>query len=255
MDVNAIKHLEKSLEALKMENRRLQARQQIENLMGRYAHLHAAGRDREILETLWSRQGTATLEDRFSGVYQLHGRISSISDYYSKVYGMPRDPEVRVTQEPGRMIVDALTSPVIEIAGDGLTARGAWICTGHESRVVTEPTGIPTVDAIEPDAQGRRFFAEWVWSRICADFALEDGEWRIRHMHIYDIMRCPFEQNWIAYAEQRCMDDMIRDGIQRFDTPTMHADFPTAFHWQYGPDRLPPEWLDLPEPYDHFPEE
>ena len=220
---------------------KLEARAQIENLMGRYAQLHSAGRDREILDTLWSSREDSTFEDRFSGVYPMRGRLSGLRDYYAKAYGMSADAQVRATPEPGRMYIDAMTSPVIEIADDLQTAKGSWITTGSESR--------PNSGHSE---KGGAYKAFWVWARIGADFVMENGAWRIWHLHIFDLLRCPFEKNWIDYAHERIEEQPMEDTRMRTENPFLLPSYPTRDFWQYSPQGGMPETVLIPEPYDTF---
>lgn len=231
----------KILEVLTQSQRKLEARAEIENLMGRYAQLHATGRDKEILDILWSSRDDSTLEDRFSGVYLLHGRLSGIRDYYAKAYGMPKGKDGCVTEEPGRMYIDALTSPVIEIADDLHTAKGSWITVGTESRA-----------SLGNDGKGGKHKAFWAWARIGADFVKEDGRWKIWHLHIYDLLRCPFEKNWVDYAEDRIIEQPGEDTRMRTEDPFLLPSYPTRDHWQYAPDGTMPETVHIPEPYSTF---
>jgi hypothetical protein len=59
--------------------------------------------------------------------------------------------------------LQALTTPVIEIAGDGETARAVWTSPGLEG---TEPA----------------------WVKFGCDFKKQDGEWKIWHLHVYGLV-------------------------------------------------------------------
>lgn len=216
---------------------------EIENLMGRYAHLHSMGRDREILNTLFSSLETTTIEDGSSGVYELHGRIGGFKGYMSNFYGMPDDDNVEQTQEPGRLHAITLSSPFIQIAPDGKTATGYWMGQGVESRVFPDGqlSGIPSVDAKEPDSDGMRHSAFWIWNRYEVEFIREDGAWKIWHLHIYDIFRTPYDRDWVDYSKKdRMLDDEAWDTQVRCVPPATHATIPTKYHWQYHPEALPP---------------
>lgn len=249
MDEDRVKRLEERLQAAEAKLWQCEARADIQNLMGRYALLMAAGRFEEILESLWSRRADRTLEEGAFGVYSdVQLPLFGLDSYYNQRYGMPLagkpEPERR-----GRLTVMGLTSPALELAPGGNTAVGSWIASGHESRVWHEgaPANIPSVDAKEPDAKGRRFSAFWVWQKISVEFLLEEGGWRIWHMHLWDVFRCPFDRDWISYAEERFADDEMMDAQIRFgDNPT-HSIYPTTKHWQYTPDALPPGWPDAPQ--------
>ena len=71
----------------------------------------------------------------------------------------------------GAVFFHHLDTPIIEVAADGKTARGAWWSPGHET--------FPRGDR-EP-GQG----AIWAWSKYGADFIKEDDGWKIWRIRIY----------------------------------------------------------------------
>ena len=247
--------MEEKLDALQRQVDQLQAlltrrtdREEIANLMGRYQYLFAAYRCTDILNELWSRDPDIHLEDGPSGVY-LYDR-NGVGDYYRQRFGEGSDPN------PGEMRMDTLTTPVIEVAADGRTAKGVWISTGHESAAFPDGTesGIPTVDSAAPDAYGNRVFAHWVWKKYAVDFIREANGWKIWHLHIYDVFRCPFDENWVTYSIRRDEDDAALDSRIRLDHGGITPENPTTFHWQYRTDTVPVLEPKPPVPYTTFAE-
>ena len=247
--------MEEKLDALQRQVDALQAllarrndRDEIANLMGRYQYLFAAYRCTDILNELWSKDPDIHLEDGPSGVY-LYDR-NGVGDYYRQRFGEGSDPR------PGEMRMDALTNPVIEVAADGRTAKGVWISTGHESAAFPDgvESGIPSVDSARPDAYGNRVFAHWVWKKYAADFIREADGWKIWHLHIYDVFRCPFDENWVTYSIRRDEDDAALDSRIRLDHGGITPENPTTFHWQYRTDTVPVLEPKPPVPYTTFDE-
>lgn len=245
--------LEEQLAALQQRLDSLQAqldlksdREQIANLMARYQYLFAAYRCTDILRELWADDPDIHLEDGPSGVY-LYDR-NGVGDYYRQRFGEGSEPQ------PGQMRMDAITTPIIEVAGDGQTAKGLWISIGHESAAFPDgvESGIPSVDAAEPDAHGNRVMAHWVWKKYAADFLKQDGVWKIWHLHMYDVFRCPFDKNWVTYSIDRDADDAALDSRIRLDHGGITPENPTTFHWQYRADALPVYEPLPPTPYDSF---
>ena len=70
---------------------------------------------------------------------------------------------------PGYMLDMQLTTPMIEVAGDGLTARGLWWCPGIGAEVDNRP---------EPQAV-------WNWGMVGADFIFENEQWKVWHLHYF----------------------------------------------------------------------
>lgn len=238
--------MQRQLDELQQALQRKTDREQIVNLMGRYQYLFAAYRCTDILQELWAKDPDIHLEDGPSGVY-LYER-NGVGDYYRQRFGEGSQPK------PGQMRMDAMTTPVVEVSGDGKTAKGLWISIGHESAAFPagEESGIPSVDRSSPDGFGNRVFAHWVWKKYAADFLKENGRWKIWHLHIYDIFRCPFDENWVTYSLRRDEDDAALDSRVRLDHGGITPENPTTFHWQYRTDAVPVLEPKPPVPYDSF---
>jgi hypothetical protein len=69
----------------------------------------------------------------------------------------------------GDMVIHTLTTPYIEIAKDGQTAKGVWMSVGLAAGVRNE--GKPQYN--------------WFWEKFGVDFVKEDDEWKIWHFQIY----------------------------------------------------------------------
>ncbi len=208
-------------------------RGKIENLMGRYQYLHTALMWEEILAQLWSDDDDITIEEGADGVY-CKAR-NGIRDYYHKKYGLLKRPGA------GCLSLCSVSTPVIEIAGDGKTARGLWTGFGCEAAVFPAgmESGIPSVDESPADEDGSHIMADWVWQKLGADFKKENGEWKILHLHVYDVFRCPFYKDWVRYSESRYEDDEARDSLLRLGTERITAERPTTYHWQYSKTAVP----------------
>lgn len=244
----------------------LESRAAIENLMGRFQYLHTASLDVEILDQLWSHRDDASFEDTYNGVYT-GWRGQGIPDYFMEKYGMerympPMDPMPGMPPMPegaggpapgpmpefpptpprkkeGKLIVHTLTTPVIEVSGD--RAYGVWISSGHESGAFTEDelSHIPRVDESQPNEFGERVLADWVWLKYGVHFIREKGQWKIHKMHIYDIFRCPFDEDWVTFSHRRLSEESAMDSQMRFGMSGTTPGSPTTFHWQYTTDALP----------------
>src|SRR5690554_1309874 len=116
--------LETQLAALKAEvgelrrlARRAADRGEIENRCSRYMNYHNAFRD-DLIIPLWVKPGTPGIRARYSnaGVYTTY---ESVMRYHQ---GRPNPV--------GKLILHYTTTPVIEIAANGETAKGVWIMAG-----------------------------------------------------------------------------------------------------------------------------
>jgi len=148
---------------------RVQDFQAIQNIMGRYAYLTMASGEEERRYTLFA--------EKTEGVRVYFGE----QGYFE---GVGQDPPKRAWlgmaqleggggSRAGMMAIHAPICPVIEIAGDGKTAKGTWIGLGllaMKNRETGEPSGA------------------WEWDKYGVDFIKEDGVWKIWHFHIYRLL-------------------------------------------------------------------
>src|SRR3954465_57210 len=92
----------------------------VENLFNRYMYLHNAFEDEQIIP-LWVKRGTEGIRARYTNAGE-----NTHSDGVSRYRQGGPQPE-------GKLILHATTAPVIEVAGDGETAKGVWLMAGTES--------------------------------------------------------------------------------------------------------------------------
>ena len=242
----------KRLETLEAQISRQNARDEITNLFAAYQSEFSAQVGDALVDKYWSSREDITIELGASGIYMGHRGIPT---YYQK------------DRIPGNYTVYTLSSPCIEIAGDGLTARGLWTSVGMETEsgdLGPQPPldfeGRKLFSCVTED--GKKYRAEWIWQRFGVDFILEDGTWRIWHLHAYEIMRCPFDRDWVRYSTERFSTDGLRIDAQFKSNipfppgvpPENNAFLGTTFHWQYKPDALAPEFPKAPVPYVSFDE-
>lgn len=167
-------------------------RNAVQNLFTRYMTLHNAFHDPEIIP-LWAKKGTPGLRAQYSnnGVYT---NWDSITAYHAQ------RPHPK-----GKLIFHYLASPLIEVAGDGQTAKGLFIMGGVES-------GITSIEAAKmaPDfmyvkdvlVDGKRVWMHDIMVKYGVDFIKQDGEWKIWHLHCFEVARSPFGVGWIPFASK-----------------------------------------------------
>ena len=117
-----------------------------------------------------------------------------------------------------------MTTPLIEVAFDGQTAKGMWYVYGATTEVYSK---------------GPK--AAWNFGRCAVDFIKEDGVWKIWHMIMYTDIECPLGGNWGR-------DKMYEHEGVAIPEPTVKNEFYKG---------MSPEFIslvapDLPEPYDTF---
>jgi hypothetical protein len=191
---------------------------QIQNLMSRYEYVHVAGPHPEEADLFAQRTPDVKLEIANLGVWD---GIESIRRWY-KGNSDHADKHGRI----GQLHLHTLTTPVIEVAGDGKTAQGVWISPGVE-------TG--------PMPGSSEVLAAWQWVKYGVDFIIEDGEWKIWHFHIYRIFFASYNKSW-AEGPQRPSFVTLPDEIKPNRPPT--------YEWQYSPQVAPENVPAPPTPYE-----
>lgn len=223
--------------------------QQIQNVMSRRAMLHSIGHNEEELE-LWSRKGEIRWAQN-GGCW--------IGDDYRKYYvtvnyAMQRAALKKLSagnpavaddfarnRYIGSSVYHLLTTPIIEVAQDGQSAKGFWYTPG----------------AILSTSDGRKGDGVNMWERYGVDFVREDGQWRILHIEVITDFAYPFGgdlQSAIPGAP-----DPSKSGSESAAAPApgpgaegIQVPGPTVSRVMgesYSPTRVPRLTPRLPEPY------
>jgi hypothetical protein len=195
--------------------RRLADIAEIENLIGRYQYLHVAGLDEETAGLFAQQTPGVKLELPTIGIYD---GIDSVRRFYVRagkfVHGDRR----------GHLHLHTLTTPVIEVAGDGRTAQGVWLSPGVET---------------SPER------ALWAWLKYGIDFVREPGGWRIWHFCVYRIFFCPPGSSWAQAPPSGA--PALPDEIK--------PDRPASGDYHYSPKRATEHVPAVPEPYEVWEED
>lgn len=189
---------------------------EIQNLMGRQIYLHIAGLDCELPDKVYVQKNPDLTTEvahwgKFVGTERIRQRQQS------RGRGYP----------PGHMFMHTLTTPVIEVAGDGKTAKGLWISPGFETM---------------KDRQTEKLQAHWAWTKYGCDFLKEDGQWKLWHYHVYRIFMTPFDKPWTEGWE-------LKTGLpsgENYGKP----DLPTTYDHPYSTSTSPEYVPAPPEPYE-----
>ena len=216
----------------------------VKNLMGKYVNCLLLNRVQDLWPLFWSKTqqdvslglnngyyvGAADIQTYYAAMYDgnmrkakllqssLPERLGSLSD--EELYGV------------GPFHVHPLGSPVIEIAGDGKTAKGIWHCMGAYADIGTDGPS-----------------SSWLWGYYAGDFVREEDGWRIWHLLYLRDVDHTCGQSW-ADPEKPGEDLPEFQAMAEFHlpAPTVEKTLWTLYH----PRRVhmaPPR---IPEPYDTF---
>jgi len=221
--------------SLELEIERLKAAHEIQNVMSRYVYMHTAGLHRESVSLFTANQPDAKIEMMW-GIYE--GKDAAYRCYTVDHLNLEGEGEKR----RGRMQIHALTTPLIEVAGDGKTVKGAWIAPGHET------------------AAGKgKALASWAWCKYGADFIKEDGKWKIWHLRVYGIFMTAFDKPWTEVTGPIGSHDEFTElmpGVKLVPGAPPVFEFsvdrpPSSGGWEYRTDALYPYDQPLPpQPYE-----
>lgn len=171
-----IKQLEEKIDKLEAYVDRVQAAQECANLMGRYLYYHSAFRHKEYVD-MWADRDDCILEMPGSTFIGKEG----VKHCYLVCHPDRDDPGQREGGLKGSMMIHTCTTPVIEVAEDGMTARGVWLSPGLETK---------------KSFTSGEFEGTWAWSKYGVDFIKENGVWKFWHLHLYGVFITPYDTCW-----------------------------------------------------------
>ncbi len=225
--------------------------QEIQNLMSRRAFLHAIGRNELELE-LWATDheirwaqnqgcwvGMASLRVYYDDVNRQMqaNQLAQLSQSNPAIQNVPENRYI------GNMVLHLLTTPIVEVAGDGETAKGVWYTPGA---ILTTP-------------DGRAVQGMWMWERYGGDFIRENGRWRIWRLQVNTDFAAPFGEPLPASAgpggDPAAMGAEGAGGQGGGPGPGAEGlvvpgpDIPRRLYTEYSATRVPTLVPRLPEPY------
>lgn len=161
---------------------------EVQNTFSKHAYYHTIHAHCEEMEDIWVRKDgewadTAKwtnpqgIQDGIALIYEnycvdnledMKKNLEAISKLYpDKVKNVPEN-----IGTGDRYTVHMQTTPIIEIAGDGKTAKGVWYSPGIMLRA-----------QIVGDKVYER--GSWFMEKYAVDFAKEDGKWKIWHFQMF----------------------------------------------------------------------
>ena len=237
--------LEARLASIEKRLTREEDHRAISNLMGRYQYLMTGGQNDVIARELFAYDAPGA-HCEYGPLGMFYGEKSV--EFFDQVNRNLCGDHADRTNE-GTLEIHEITTPVIEIADDGKTAKGMWLSTG--------------VMMSKPDADGDGGFF-WDVGKYAVDFIKTDAGWKIWHLHVCDMWRTPFGTDPVANAgtaesgvTQAMIDDYNARKAGGEDVRPMGfpiPDAPTTFHYMYSSDSPAPREPKAPAPYKTFDE-
>lgn len=144
--------------------------QAIINVSSMHEYWHSALLHAEELQYAWSKRDDITWTNNTD---KYIGR-ASMNRFY--IDGMKN------VTKAGALWYHMLTTPVIEVAGDGKTAKAVFMSFGNVSGAM---------------AAGQPPAAQWTQEKYGMDFIKEDGQWKIWHLRTYVDFYAGIDKSWL----------------------------------------------------------
>jgi hypothetical protein len=160
---------------------------EVQNVFSKHCYYHEAGKHRAEMEAIWVKkdgefaktakwQQPMGINEGYDAIWQFYvlnkeKSNQQILDKISKIY-----PEIENKPENlgigGEWASHTQSTAIIEVAGDGKTAKGIWESPGLHMQAQIGDSKV--------SKQGG-----WFWEKYAADFVKEDGKWKIWHIAMY----------------------------------------------------------------------
>lgn len=230
---------------------RANAAVECEKVMAKHCYYHAGGVHREEYYEFWTKREDCTWAHNF-------GQMGDRFQYYENyVLNQERDtwgvfkslwdvyPEVKKVTDYRALTEEAmhfLTTPIIEVADDGQSAKGLWYTPGCIFSTLNPQ------QALE---------GSWIWERYGADFILEDGEWKYLNLRVCCDVAGPMDcAPWAGEGSGGGFGPPPGDDGEEGDGPPpggpgggMTLKIPGPLHNNWSETQVPQTSPGIPEPY------
>ncbi|MBP2655086.1 MAG: hypothetical protein H6Q73_2655 [Firmicutes bacterium] len=216
---------------------------EVQIVMSKHEYYHALGTNIEELENIWTKTAPDVSFALNAGYWVGY---DSIMNAYGTIHQANLEADLArlrvnypdVAEDAlgaGILMMHTLTTPIIEIAGDGQTAKGMWYTPGQVTGIGSD--GYPS--------------AQWMWEKYGVDFIKEDGVWKIWHMLICTDCSCDVAGNtsWVTDATTT---SVLKDAETATVNPT--PDIQISPYSSYSNTQVPQNIPRMPEPYWTFSE-
>ena len=143
--------------------------QEVQNVASMHEYYHNAWAHGDEIRNIWAQKTPGVTwtnnTDKYIG-------MASLKKFYVD--------NAKTLPTVGVLAYHMLTTPVIEIAGDGKTAKAVWMSFGEVS-----------------GPMGGKGAAAWTQEKYGMDFVKEDGKWKIWHLRTYVDFYSPTDKTWL----------------------------------------------------------
>jgi len=214
---------------------------EIKNLVGRHAYGHAYDMHEKELKEYWVQEPENRKTASFGQNWGYQVGMDVIWKNYVDLNTTMRQDDLdalcaadsSIENTPanhaiGSMLMHTLTTPYVEVAGDGKTAQGMWYSPGVIANAT--PDGVESL---------------WMYEKYAVDFIREKDGWKIWHMFVgTDFCVAPGED----MAKQPVSKEPVPEycPMEMDITIPMDYGYTSRYNWQ--------EYPPIPNPYETFSE-
>ncbi len=218
--------------------------QEIVNLMGKRSFYTLWRMDDTIFNELWCKKAPDPSMGFNDGYYKGYEAIAGfykathdlaalksrvVQDLYPEKLGKKSLEEIHGV---GSLVAENLTTPLVEVAEDGKTAKGLWYYMMTDTDV---------------SAAGPGTHHQWGWLGV--DFVYEDGAWKIWHMITTHEFRIIAGKSWAdEYVQKPVKPEFAAIAGFVFPQPNL----PMTVYETYDFKRPIKPFPAPPKPYDTF---
>ena len=150
----------------------------------------------------------------------------NIKSYFERMTGQMGGAGKR----KGTMFEHPLSTPIIEVAADGKTAKATWASFGEETMGAmggpppgSAPAGAPgdAPGSVLPGGppggapgsdSSENLVGMWCYGKYANDFIKVNGEWKIWHLQWIRFFRTPFDTSWVDQPIEEIYGQFYQNG-------------------------------------------
>lgn len=217
---------------------------EISNLVGRRSWFTLLIKDEKIFNEMWSKnepclgfnhgyyKGYDAVAAYFAALRELYVKRASLAqkEFPDELGGRDAQELIGV----GALHVNNVTTPLIELAEDGKTAKGLFYLMDSQ---------------VDYGASGRESVMSW--GRLGIDFIKEDGQWKFWHMVYAEDINTEMGTNWAATQPEKGKHPVYGE-LADFKLPEPTHENPNHELWHEKRPLAP--FPAMPLPYETFSE-
>lgn len=212
----------------------------LQNMMSKRAFFHGASDQGKELEMFADRADSSFCQNQGCRVGLANIRAAYETRYLeARRAQLPLlaaiEPKIKDSPEwlhVSNFQTHTLTTPILEIADDGRTAKAMWYTPGAIAGL---------------NADTKAYVSEWIWEKYAVDFIKEGGQWKFWHVMVVTDFVVPMGKDLASGIGN------APEGPEgATNVPLLPRQVNAEFYKPLSPTTVPKLFPPLPEPYKSF---